>query len=651
MAAVSTYSLDWAAFRRLGYHYVEVLLEKMQRGGQAITDFLIRTTRKRQRACQNVSVLDEPYAGPPVKCRRTAVTLHVTTAVGTDHCHTGAAAVTSTDGQAPSVSQQQLTPPKGWKSPFTFTMGQQSRTVGQPRGFCHPHQNLYIPKSIFQNPVQLGRLQQAQQLKPRESNFCVARSSAATPHEASHGGVSAAPGLTSAPLVLSRPTAVQHAPADLPFLQRFIMEKQVQQEQRAQHDSQTRTLTTSGNNAASLSAPAVEHVEWSSDEPAEPDITDVPVAVWEVTPGDHNFVQGSDDERLPALPPSTAVDATPSAAAIMATDASVANITVPDTTRAEVAAVEPTVAVSSSTDTVLPDVAAVAITAAQALHDDLAAPATTAAEALHNQIAAPSITAAEGLHDGVAAPPITTAEALHDHVADTETTAAETVPINIAAGDTPSTDAQHADTARTTAAVDRSAAAPFAADMEAVLAQQSGEEAHERQQDQYRAAAKAHAGEAADAAAGSASGGYESSFGGGHCAADHSLLTEGHMASAAVTGGYGYMQQAFGKHVGHGSAEPSKMGSEPSASLPGPLGQEYPSICLAFPLLPFGGGMGSHGQPAFIPSPAAALAALQAKQKALARKARLSQRAAEQAAQKAAEEAAALQRVLGGNHT
>ena len=538
--------------------------------------------------------------------------------------------------------------------------------VGQPRGFCHPHQNLYIPKSIFQNPVQLGRLQQAQQLKPRESNFCVARSSAATPLEASHGGVSAAPGLTSAPLVLSRPTAAQHAPADLPFLQRFIMEKQIQQERRAQHDSQTRTLPTSGNNAASLSAPAVEHVERSGDEPAEPDITDVPVAVWEVTPADHGFVQGSDDERLPALPPSTAVDATPSAAAIMGTDASVADITVPDTTCAEVAAVEPTVAVSSSTDTVLPDVAAVAITAAQALHDDLAAPATTAAEALHNQIAAPSITAAEGLHDGVAAPTITIAEALHhhvaaptitaaeglhDHVADTETTAAETVPINIAAGDTPSTDAQHADTARTTAAVDRSAAAPFAADMEAVLAQQSGKEAHERQQDQYRAAAKAHAGEAADAAAGSASGGYESSFGGGHCAADHSLLTEGHVASAAVTGGYGYMQQAFGKHVGHGSAEPSKMGSEPSASLPGPPGQEYPSICLAFPLLPFGGGMGSHGQPAFIPSPAAALAALQAKQKALARKARLSQRAAEQAAQKAAEEAAALQRVLGGNHT
>jgi len=28
-----------------GYHYVEVLLEKMQRGGQAVADFLMGSTR------------------------------------------------------------------------------------------------------------------------------------------------------------------------------------------------------------------------------------------------------------------------------------------------------------------------------------------------------------------------------------------------------------------------------------------------------------------------------------------------------------------------------------------------------------------------------------------------------------------------------
>ncbi len=50
----------------------------------------------RQCANQNVSVLDEPYAGPLVKRRRTAVALHATTAVATDHYNTDPAAITCT---------------------------------------------------------------------------------------------------------------------------------------------------------------------------------------------------------------------------------------------------------------------------------------------------------------------------------------------------------------------------------------------------------------------------------------------------------------------------------------------------------------------------------------------------------------------------
>ena len=508
----------------------------------------------------------------------------------------------------------------------------------------------------------------------------MARSLAANPLEASHRGTRAVPGLTSALLVSSRPTAVQHVPADFPCLQRFIMKKQLQQEQRAQHDRQTRTLASSGHNATSLSAPAAEHTERSSDEPAELGIIGVPVAVWEDTPADHGSVLDSDDERLPALPSPTAVDAGPSAAAIMDAEASVADITVPDTVHAEVSAVEPTVAVSHSTgaDSVLPHLAASTITAAEAVRNyvaapittaaeafnaDLAAPITTAAEAPHTDLAAPTITAAEASCTDLAAPTTTAAEASHadlaapittaaeascaDLAAPT-TTAAETVPTNVAAGDLSSTDTQHADTARTTAAIDTSAAAPLAVDMEAVLAQQ-------RQQDQLRAAATAQASEA-DAAAGSGTGGqyhqYESSHNGNQCAADQSSLTQGHMASAAVTGGDNHMQQPSGEHVGHGSAEPGKMGSEPSAILPGPLGQVSPSMSLTFPLLPFSASPASHGPSAFVPISAAAIAAsVAAKQKALADKIRRSQRATQKAAQKAAEEAAALQRVLGGKQT
>ena len=563
------------------------------------------------------------------------------------------------------MPQQQLTTPQGWKNPFAFTMGPPSETFGRPRSFRHSHQNLPIPKSIFKKPVQLGRLRQAQQLKQRESNFSVARSLAAKSLEASHRGIRAVPGLTSAPLVSSRPTAVQHVPADFPCLQRFIMKKQLQQEQRAQHDSQTRTLASSGHNATSLSAPAAEHTERSSDEPAELGITGVPVAVWEDTPADHDFVLDSDDERLPALPSPTAVDAAPSAAAIMDTEASVADITVPDTVHAEVSAVEPTVAVSHSTgaDSVLPHLAASTITAAEAVrnyvaapittaaetsHADLAAPTTTAAEATCTDLAAPTTTAAEASHADLAAPATTAAEASCADLAAPTTTAAETVPTNVAAGDLSSTDIQHADTARTTAAIDISAAAPLAVDMEAVLAQQ-------RQQGQLRAAATAQASEA-DAAAGSNTGGqyhqYESSHNGNQRAADESSLTQGHMASAAVTGGDNHMQQPSGEHVGHGSAEPGKMGSEPSAILPGPLGQASPSMSLPFPLLPFSASPASHGPSAFVPISAAAIAAsVAAKQKALADKTRRSQRAAQKAAQKAAEEAAALQRVLGGKQT
>ncbi len=516
-------------------------------------------------------------------------------------------------GNANTVSQQQLTPPQGWKSPFTFTMGQQSRSVGHPRSFRHPHQNLHIPKSIFKKPVQLGRLQLTQQLKARESNFSAARSLAATPLKASHSGIGAAPNLTSASLVLSRPTAVQHAPAEI--LQRYILAKQAQLEQRAQHDSQIRTLATSGNDATSLSAPAAEHTERSSDEAAEQGTSDVSLAFWERAPAYHGCVQDSDYERLPALPSSTAVGAAPSATAVMGTDVLVANTTDPDTVHAEVASVEPTVAVSPSTgaDTVLPDLAAATTAAAEAQLDNAAAVATTAAAVA--------------------------------------TTAAEIVPSNVAAGDTSSADAQHVDTARTTAAIDRSAAAPLAVDKEAVRTQQSPNLALKRQHNLLRAAAKAQASGAADAAADSGTGGCESSTGGGRRAADNSLSSEGHMASAAVTGGYGGMQQASWKNVGHGSAEPGKMGIEPFASFPGPPGQASPSICLPFPLLPFSGGMGCHGQPAFVPDPAAAVAAALVKQKAAAKKARPSQRAAEKAARQAAEEAAALQRVLGGKQT
>ena len=478
----------------------------------------------------------------------------------------------------------------------------------------------------------------------------MARSLAANPLEASHSGIRAVPGLTSAPLVSSRPTAVQHVPADFPCLQRFIMKKQLQQEQRAQHDRQTRTLASSDHNATSLSAPAAEHTERSSDEPAELGITGVPVAVWEDTPADHHSVLDSDDERLPALPSPTAVDAAPSAAAIMDAEASVADITVPDTVHAEVSAVEPTVAVSHSTgaDSVLPHLAASTITAAEAVRNYVAAPITTAAEASHADLAAPITTAAEAPHADLAAPTTTAAEASCADFAAPTTTAAETVPTTVAAGDLSSTDTQHADTARTTAAIDTSAAAPLAVDMEAVLAQQ-------RQQDQLRAAAKAQASEA-DAAAGSGTGGqyhqYESSCNGNQRAADQSSLTQGHMASAAVTGEDNHMQQPSGEHVGHGSAEPGKMGSEPPVILPGPLGQASPSMTLPFPLLPFGASPASHGPPAFVPISAAAIAAsVAAKQKALADKIRRSQRAAQKAAQKAAEEAAALQRVLGGKQT
>ena len=534
------------------------------------------------------------------------------------------------------MPQQQLTTPQGWKNPFAFTMGPPSETFGRPRSFRHSHQNLPIPKSIFKKPVQLGRLRQAQQLKQRQSNFSVARSLAANPLEASHSGIRAVPGLTSAPLVSSRPTAVQHVPADFPCLQRFIMKKQLQQEQRAQHDRQTRTLASSGHNATALSAPAAEHTERSSDEPAELGITGVPVAVWEDTPADHGSVLDCDDERLPALPSPTAVDAASSAAAIMDMEASVADITVPNSVHAEVSAVEPTLAVPHSTgaDSVLPDLTASTITAAEAVQTYVAVPITTAAEAPHTDLAAPTTTAAEASCADLAAP---------------TTTAAETVPINVAAGDLSSTDTQHADTARTTAAIDTSAAAPLAVDMEAVLAQQ-------RQQDQLRAAAKTQASEAADAAVGSGTGGYESSHGGSHRAADRSSLNQGHMASVAVTGGDNHMQQPSGEHVGHGSAEPGKMGSEPSAILPGLVGQASPSMSLPFPLLPFSASPASHGPPAFVPISAAAIAAsVAAKQKALADKIRRSQRAAQRAAQKAAqkaaEEAAALQRVLGGKQT
>ena len=142
------------------------------------------------------------------------------------------------------------------------------------------------------------------------------------------------------------------------------------------------------------------------------------------------------------------------------------------------------------------------------------------------------------------------------------------------------------------------------------------------------------------------------------------------MASAAVTGGCGHMQQLSEKPVAHGFAELGKMGSEPAASLPGPLGQASPSTSLPYPLLPLGGGMGSHGPPAlprlpfpllpcgggtgsqgpppFVPMSAAAFAAsVEAKLKEVTRTARLAQVATEQAAQ----EAAALQRVLGGKQT
>ncbi len=592
-------------------------------------------------------------------------------------------------------------------------MGQPSTSFGQPQRSRNPHQNLYIPKAIFKTPVQLGRLPQMQQLKPRKNNFSVTGSLAADPLEASHSGIRAAAGWTSAPLVSSRPTAVWHAPADLPPLQRFIMKKQLEQEQRAQYESQIRTLAEPGHDAASLSVLAAEDLERSSDEQSEQGITDVPMADWEDLPADHRYVQDSDYQMLsappsptsvdaaPSAPPSfTAVDAAPSAAAIMGTDALVANVTAPDTVHAEVAAVELTVAVSPSTgaDTLLSDVAAAATTAAEAFHADVAIPITTAAEAVHDNLAAPITTAAEAVHDDVAAPVTTAAEAVHDDVAAPITTAAEavhddaatpitiaaeascadvapptttaaaTVPITVVAGDTSSTDAQHADTLRTTAAIDTSAAAPLAVDMEAVLAQQSEKASLERQQNQLRAAAQVS--EAADAAAGSGFGGYESSHGGGHRADNKSSLTEGHMASAAVTGGSGHMQQASEKPVGHGFAEPSKMGIGPSASLPGPLGQASPSTSLPFPLLPLGGGMGSHGPPAFplgpfsllpfgggtgshgpppfIPMSAAAIAAsVEAKQEEVARKVRHAQRVAE----KAAQEAAALQRVLGGKQT
>ncbi|KAL0047911.1 hypothetical protein WJX82_003055 [Trebouxia sp. C0006] len=503
MAGLSACRVDPAALGRLGYHYVEVLVQTMQRGVQAIGDFLIETTRKRQHADQTVSSLDEPDSGPLVKRRHTAVALHATTAVPVDHYHTGPAVVTSTGDQTHTVSQQQCTPPQGWKSPFSFTMGQPSTRFGQPRRSRNPHQNLYIPESIFKTPVQLGRLRQAQQLKPCEGIFSVTRSLAATPLEASHSGTRAAAGLASAPLVSSRPTAFQHAPAELPFLQRFIMNKQMQQEQRAQHDSQTRTPAECGHDAASLSVLAAEDPMGSSDEQSEQGVTDVPMADWEDLPADHGYVQDSDHQMLSAPPSLTAVDAVPSAAA-MGTDASVGNVTAPDTMLAEVAAVEPTVAVSSPT------------------------------------------------------------------------------------------------------------------------------------------------GDAAAAAAGSGTGGYESRHDGGHRVADKYSTTEGRMAAA--TGGYGHIQQPSGEHVGLGFAEPSKMGSEPSASLPGPLWQGPPSICLPFPLLPlpllpFSASMASRGPPAFVPmSPAAIAASVDAKQEEVARRARLAQEVAE----KAAQEAAALQRVLGG---
>ena len=473
------------------------------------------------------------------------------------------------------------------------------------------------------------------------------------------------------------------------------MNKQMQQEQRAQHDSQTRTPAECGHDAASLSVLAAEDPTGSSDEQSEQGVTDVPMADWEDLPADHGYVQDSDYQMLSAPPSLTAVDAVPSAAA-MGTDASVGNVTAPDTMLAEVAAVEPTVAVSSPTgaDTVLPGVAAAATTAAEAVHDGVAAAATTAAEAPHDNVAAPINTAAEAVHDDAAAPittaaeascadvavlintaaqtvhddvalptttaaeavltnvaaPINTAaEAVHHDVAAPITTAADTVLIDVAAGGISSTEAPHADEAGTTAAIDTSAPAPLAVDMEPVLAQQSGNSALDRQQNPPRTAAQA--GDAAAAAADSGTGGYESRHDGGHRVADKYSTTEGRMAAA--TGGYGHIQQPSGEHVGLGFAEPSKMGSEPSASLPGPLWQGPPSICLPFPLLPlpllpFSASMASRGPPAFVPmSPAAIAASVDAKQEEVARRARLAQEVAE----KAAQEAAALQRVLGGKQT
>jgi hypothetical protein len=91
------------------------------------------------------------------------------------------------------------------------------------------------------------------------------------------------------------------------------MKKQLQQEQRAQHDSQTRTLAEPGHDAASLSVLAAEDPDRSSDEPAEPVSTDVPMAVWEDFPPNHNYVQDSNYQMLSAPPSPTAVDAAPSA--------------------------------------------------------------------------------------------------------------------------------------------------------------------------------------------------------------------------------------------------------------------------------------------------------------------------------------------------
>ena len=267
-------------------------------------------------------------------------------------------------------------------------MGQPSTSFGQPRRPRQPHQNLYIPKAIFKTPVQLGRLRQAQQLKPRKSNFSVPRTLAAPPLEASHSSTRAASGLASAPLVSSRPTAFQHVPADLPPLQRFIMEKQLQQEQRAQHDSQTRTLAECGHDAASLSVLAAENPMGSSDGQPEQGVTDVPMAAWEELPADHGCVQDSDHQMLSAPPSRTAVDAAPSAlsrptamdavpsaAAVMVTDTFIANAAASDSVHAEVAAVKPTAAVSSPTaaEIVLPKVEAPINTAAEAVHDDAAA--------------------------------------------------------------------------------------------------------------------------------------------------------------------------------------------------------------------------------------------------------------------------------------